>query len=428
MEKNIRQLYKVEKDDIQQSFENQMCLKMNPEYEDWANNTAVNLIKHFLNNYNGVGIEIPKLREKSARSLLGKIKNLEIERLSKLYAVDSLSDEDKKMLYSLIKERIYENENIDKIGILRYVRELIVKDTIDTNNFEKIIMVDGISKSTKSALLKMYISKLEKKGLKTEIEKLDNKYGYGYALKTGFMEDDIIGYDCINRIRNNPKEIQKLKNVSHFLKANDLRGMKFVVTNIPDNFETKNPEIIKLLEKRKLSTSNEDIKLLNHQLVVEIGKDFYDNLSSNTQFLKENNMDVLEESRRHKKKKNGYEAEHIKFYNTKHPEYTLEVQFKSEYVEEIAMGEGSASHQNRPGKSRILPHARSNKELMQKLDFMVPKYTLFKIINSDEIEVHKQNQLRNTVSYFQKQIHVGSKLFEKLVKLYTNDNQNEKAI
>ena len=76
MRGNIREIYKVNKSEIESSFERQMGLKMDPEYEKWANNIACDLIEYFSDKYPKVKIEIPKLREKSTKSLLGKIKNL----------------------------------------------------------------------------------------------------------------------------------------------------------------------------------------------------------------------------------------------------------------------------------------------------------------------------------------------------------------
>ena len=75
----------------------------NKEYENWADNVGIEIIEYFLKKYKGITIEMPKAREKSPKSLLGKIKNLQIERLSKLYALEGIEDKDKNKLYKLIK-------------------------------------------------------------------------------------------------------------------------------------------------------------------------------------------------------------------------------------------------------------------------------------------------------------------------------------
>ena len=114
MNSKFRQKYKVDRSAVQEAFENQMCLKRNEEYEKWADHIGVQLIKYFLEQYKGVKIEIPKIREKSPKSLLGKIKNLQIERLSKLYAIEGISDIEKEDLYKRLEERICEINILNK--------------------------------------------------------------------------------------------------------------------------------------------------------------------------------------------------------------------------------------------------------------------------------------------------------------------------
>ena len=100
MEGDIRQRYKINKSEVESSFEKQMGLKMDPNYEKWGNSKAIALIEYFNQKYKGVSIEIPKLREKSPKSLLGKIKNLQIERYLQF-----------EMLIFLFQQKICEQQN-----------------------------------------------------------------------------------------------------------------------------------------------------------------------------------------------------------------------------------------------------------------------------------------------------------------------------
>ena len=182
MSNNLKQRYKVNRDAVEQAFSNQLGLKRNEEYEAWADNACIKITEYFLKKYNKVNIELPKIREKSSKSLLGKIKNLQIERLSKLYAIEGLNDSDKRDLYLRIKERILEAPNLDTNEILNEIKKLIYVsiDKIDIEELQRTIMVDGISKSTKTALLRILVGKIENSEIPNKEEKLesiDKKYG-----------------------------------------------------------------------------------------------------------------------------------------------------------------------------------------------------------------------------------------------------------
>ena len=433
MENNVLQHYKVEKDAVQTSYHEQMMLKINPQYEEWANSTASKLIEYFLNKYDGVSIEIPKLREKSPRSLLGKIKNLQVERLSKLYSIDEATMENKKELYLLLKERIEENEELDEDKMLEGIKSLLKNDDININSFEETLMVDGLSNSSKTALLRILVSNVKKSNDLDKDEKLkylSDKYGKGLARKTGEPEDDLIRYDSIINIRNNQRKIERLKDERQFLKANDLRGMKIVVSKIPDDFKTDNIKIKQILERRSNTENNQEERKLNHLAIVELGKEFYSDIENNEQLLENANMEIIPDSNKHRKKRNGYEAEHIKFINKDYPEFTLEMQFKSVYVENITRGNGSASHENRPGKSREIPYTENDQELIKAIDYMTPRYTTFNM-EDGYIIPNKQPMLRNVIAYFQDQLDVGSEEYQRIVRLYSeieNKKQNTELI
>lgn len=429
MNHNFVEQYKIEIDPIKESYQKQLGLKENVEYEAWADEAAIGIIEYFLTQYKGAKIEIPKLREKSPKSLLGKIKNLQIERLSKLYAIEGISVQDKQCLFSLIQERIYENEELDSTSILDAVKQLLYHDIeeIPIEDFEKKVMVEGISNSTKTALLRILVSKIEKSNLSDKEEKLqvlDEKYGDKAQEKTGLIEKNIIRYDSIRKIRNNEVAMARLRNEKVFLKANDLRGMKIIVVDLPDDFATENEKIKQILQMRKQEEDTQKKILYTHCAIAELGKEFYRELANNQELLQRLHMKVIPDSSKHKKKSNGYEAEHIKFVNSSNPEYTLELQYKSEYVENICKGEGIASHENRPGKKRILPHVNSREELIKQLSFMVPGYKTFKK-DKMGIKVEKYNLLQSTMAYFQYHMVPQSEEYEEIIKALSTEQENE---
>lgn len=428
---NLQERYKIKQTAVEKSFARQMGLKMNKEYENWADNIGTELIELFLEKYKGAIIEMPRIREKSPKSLLGKIKNLQIERLSKLYAVDGINKEEREELYSLIKERILENKELDENAILNEVRKLLEEEIaqIDIKKLEETLMVEGISRSTKTALLRILVSKIEKSSLKNKdeiLQKFDERYGEK-AAKSGILEEDIIKYNSIRDLQNNERKLGRLRDEKQFLKANDLRGMKIIVVDIPDNFKTENQKIKEILENRKNAKTSEEKIMYTHSAIVEVGKEFYSELANNEELLKKLNLEVIPDSNKHKKKINGYEAEHIKFMSKKEPEYTLELQFKSEYVENISRGEGAASHENRPGKSRILPQANTDAELIEKLKFSVPKYKTFRI-EKNGIKVKEYTMLENVMGFYQGKLEVDSEEYNKLITVLSNKEKEQKVI
>jgi hypothetical protein len=127
LKEDLKSMYKIEKTELEKAFEKQMMLKKDPEYQDWAEKTAIKLIEYFENKYKGLEIEIPKLREKSAKSLYGKIKNLQIERLSKLYIIDEATEENKQDLYDFLGEESY--DSMERHFFNRLIKRPFIEDT-----------------------------------------------------------------------------------------------------------------------------------------------------------------------------------------------------------------------------------------------------------------------------------------------------------
>lgn len=418
IENLLKERYNVNKDEIQTSYEKQIGLKYNEQYENMTDEACMKILEYFSQLYQVI-TEVPKGREKSPKSILNKIKNLEIERMSKLYVIEGIDDNEKNELFRLIKERIEEIHGENKEKILDSIKKIIydkIQD-IDINKVLEDIMIESISKSTKTALIRIITSKVIASNLinkKEILEQLDLKYGKKAALISGIPEDDILEYECIINTCSNREKMEALHNVQQYLKVKDLRGMKIIITNIPDEFKTNNRVIKKLMQKRKNAKTDKEVDRINNECSIEIGKEFILKLLDNKELLDEIGIRIIPESIKYKKKNNGYEANHIKFEFNSNPEYTFELQLKSKYVEELSKGEGSAAHENRPGKQRILPDVYDRKKFIQQVEHTVPRYTLFVRENGKFVK-RKYNILQNTMSYYQTQINENIDMYEDIV-------------
>ena len=110
MKNKLVERYKVQKSPIEISYEIQLGLIKNEEYDKLTDDLCISLYNYFIQSYPGVEIEIPKKRIKSPKSTHEKCKSREIERLSKLYIMEGLTDTESEELYNLLAERIKERE------------------------------------------------------------------------------------------------------------------------------------------------------------------------------------------------------------------------------------------------------------------------------------------------------------------------------
>lgn len=385
----------------------------------------INILNYFSKIYPGVSIEIPKAREKSPKSILNKIKNLQIERLSKLYAIEGIGKEQKQEIYNLFKERVYENSNLKQEQILIYIKQLLEDpiENINIDNFINNVIIAGMSTSTKTALLRILVSKIEKSNLKNKdllLKNLDEKYGKAAARKSGIPEKDIIRYSSIEDIRNTKRRMNVLHDEQYYLRSKDLRGAEIVIADFQDNFHTDNPKIKKLLEEKKKDPKNAII--YNHKCSIELGKDFIKELCKNKELLNKWGIRVMPYSIKYKKKTNGYEADHIKFEFLKNLDYSFELQIKSEYILEITKKDGIASHENRPGKERILPNMDKQHEFIKGLNFALPKYTTFRK-TPNGYKKRKCNMKENMTAFYQSQLDVTSEEYERALNMIEREEE-----
>jgi hypothetical protein len=428
---NFNDRYKIKKDAKQISYEKQLGLKANKEYENMTDEAIIKILNYFSELYPGVVIKMPKGREKSPKSILSKIKNLQIERLSKLYAIEGINAEEKQELYELLEERIYENDKLNQNKVLENIQQLL-NEPIEKSSVKEIlenITEEGVSKSTKTALLRILVSKIEKSSLNNKeflLNYLDFKYGEKAAKISKIPEDDIIRYSSIEDIKKTQRRMNILHDEQYFLRSKDLRGAEIVITDFPDNLETDNNNLNEMLNKFKNATTDEEKMIYNNKCSVELGKDFIKKIAKNKELLNECGMRIMPYSVKYKNKTNGYEANHIKFEFLKNLDYSFELQIKSSYIEELSKGTGSASHENRPGKERIFPDITNKEKFMKEINFSLPKFTKY-IKTEDGYKKYKCSTEENMMEYYTNSINPHSKEYDEIMNII-NDEKNKEVL
>ena len=190
---NIREKYKVEKSNVEESYEYQLALKNNEEYANMADQTLLQMANLFKEMYPNVKIEAPRGREKSSRSMRNKIQNLEIERLCKIYAIEDLSKDDQKLLFQSILKGT-KNKYEDSIKRILFGKINNLKD------IEKIVEDKEVPEKIKTALLRVANTRLIKEEIKNKEnlqEELDKKYGKKKVEETGKLKYDLLKLDTI---------------------------------------------------------------------------------------------------------------------------------------------------------------------------------------------------------------------------------------
>lgn len=424
--------YKVHKDAMQISYEKQLGLKANKEYEDMTDKAIISILNYFSRKYPGVIIDVPKAREKSPKSILNKIKKLQIERLSKLYAIEGISEKEKLEIYNLLEERIYEKPIENQQEILKSIQNIIYKPVEEICIEEDIsnIVIDELSTSTKTALLRILVSKIEKSNINNKdeiLEMLDRKYGQKAAILSKMPEKDIIRYSSIEDIRKTKRRINILHNEQYYLRSKDLRGMKIIITDFNDDFKTDNERIKWLLEKKKEASTDEAKSIYNNRCTVELAKEFIKDLCTNQELLQKCGMRIMPYSVKYKKKTNGYEANHMKFEFVDKPDYSFEVQIKSEYIEKLSHCNGSAAHENRPGKERIFPSINDSYKFIQELKYTLPEYTTY-IQTKKGFLPHKCDIKENMLNYYKDKLDIESEEYIEALKIIERNEGAAKAI
>lgn len=444
MAENLREKYKVNKTNIEQAYEYQIGLKNDPEYEKRVINTFLQIANLFKEKYPKISMEAPRGRKKSNLSIKTKIENLEIERLCKLYAIEGIDKEEKKELYELILKTT-NNKEKDKI------EEILFGPINNLNNINRIMKQEEIPEKTKTALLRIAKIKLQsEQSIDNEKlqEELDKNYGVKKVEQTKQYKDDLLKWKDIEQIT--PNTINKIHRPLEYLKIKDTWGVKLIIGEVPDDLDTNNEEIKKIIQERKLvekilqerenSLDSTEINEEESELIkklqklkinyddlsgLELAKEFAFELMNNKELLKKMNLKVLPEGYKHKEKQNGYRAEHIKFCYADKPEYTLELQLRSIYREDLSRVNGPAAHDKRSGKKRILPNAKTKREFIEQAREIIPEYILLKIRNG-KFEPHKCSMAENMLEYYLGYVDLNQNEYKRVIQ-YAREKEQEQA-
>ena len=174
MASDLKEKYKVKKDNVEEEYRYYLGLRNDPEYQKRVYIAFCNLANLFRELYPGVTIEAPRGRKKSLRSMKIKIENLEIERLSKLYVLGDIDREDLKDLYSRISKKTNNTYNEE-------IKRILTKKINNLDDINKIMQDDTVSGKIKTALLRIANAKLikipseENKKIQEEIVNLEMK-------------------------------------------------------------------------------------------------------------------------------------------------------------------------------------------------------------------------------------------------------------
>ena len=420
--------YKLSKNSVEKAIEYNIALKNDREYEDRVDKIFIQIAELFINTYKGVTIEPPREREKSIKSTKNKVEKMEVERLSKLCAVEEISEEEKEQLYKLLEKRIEIGSENTKEKVKSIIKDIICGENINFSNIDKLIKYNGISDNTKTAILRVLVGETRRNDIynKNEIlDQLDKKYGMQAAIRENNVEKNLIRWQDIRKILSNKNEMERLKNSDEYLKAKDIRGMKIVIGDIPRNLETNDEKLKELLETRDTKSGQESIEYEDF-CRIELANDFANRLINNEELLKKLNIELIPDGYKHKAKSNGYEAEHIKFRFRDKKEYVFELQLKSIYREDLSRLNGSASHEKRFGKKRVFPDTSNREEFIKNIQYTVPKYKIL-IRDEDKFKLHKCSELENTIAYYQEFIDPTDEIYKKIEE-YIKSEETEKSI
>ena len=314
-------------DGINQAYAKQIALINDPnrEYHKLASSYAIDTVETFRQLFPGVQIKRVILREKSKKSILDKIRSLQIERFSKLAVIEadipdilhkaeiakfgSVQPINLEELESLFFDRIDENitpkdNTDDSIDYARRISDRY-KDSISEvlkisiSSFAEaermFALVEGIfnetkiSKNTKTALARIMYAKIKQGTLPEEYKKrslqtLSEKYGSDakeYAIKHATADTlkqaqdvDYLDlakikaieqeeYDLSNPLYNNTytSKLDQLLDEQWFIQAKDLQGMSIIIGSVPRDFKTHNKTLQELIKKR--NNEQDAIELFN---------------------------------------------------------------------------------------------------------------------------------------------------------------------
>lgn len=381
---NFKENYQITFNTEQEILQRFFALKNDPQYKAQTYQAMQNLIKIFKYFYPEVDIQDPIFREKSVKSGLFKLKELQIERFAKLYSLHLTTNLDTSDFIQKITDRIYECiPPSEQKHIMQSIHLLLFSDlkNISIRNLADTLMLSHLSVDNRRALLRILYQRILDSHLSNtsqELTYIEKNYGAIGAILQQKPENDILHYTSITKLRNRPDLITNLQNEKQFVRCHDLKAGTIIISHIPANFATKNEALKDLLKKREEATTPSSYQELDHQCMVLLSEEFTNQLA---QIREYKNLCIVPDSLKHKNKSNGYEAYHMEFLLDNQPDYFLELQIKSKYVEEISKGNGAASHSKRFSKERVLPPMDTLENFKNTLSYILPHYVEFQACN-----------------------------------------------
>lgn len=412
-------------------------LRESKEYINKGIALTVEFLKSFQQLYPNIPVRDIPFRVKSLSSIDNKIKNLILERLSKL-AVLNAEDPDKftryinaqnkklednkqekinidyREFYHFLRERIDESSSsvLKKIDCYRQLEILENNYISHPNQYHDIVATllnnKALSSTTKTYISRMIYAKIKLSPTLFDSEKLDLLIN----LTTNFGDigksSDVLDLESVTRIFDTSTSIHnltltnydnrftskfdRLLNEQEFLRSLDLLAFTLIVEAIPKGTQIEGfTEFNKLIQLRD-QEFNADTRLnLEQKAILLLGQDFFSKISTREiPFLKDNRAKEIIDMLKHKYKP-GYLAEHNKFELANNPLYSIESQIKSGYIYDTTNDRRVADkvthhalalHSSRPGKDRKLPTAlaKHNPEEVSEL----PEYIVSSIIKDLE--------------------------------------------
>lgn len=403
-------------------------LRENENYIQKGLSAASSFLLLFQQAYPNVKVRAVPFRVKSKSSIEGKIKNLAMERLSKLAILNAEYPEkflwyikqanqeaiyknkqdiniDYNLFFNLLTERIHEaHKKIDIKPALKQLEKLQtnpIKNKDDVHDLIAILLNNqAFSKSTKTFISRMIYAKIKLSPILSQENKEDILYDfttrYG-KLAADYMHDpkrDMLQLDDVLKIMDQSQstynltqnendnryksKFDRLLVESEFLRVKDLIAYTLIIENIPENYYIKdNPEFTKLAQKRDSYNKNsKEYKLLNEELILCLASDFYSRIAKRKiPFLQDNQAKKIIDTHKEKNKP-GYKALHEKFEICNNPDFSIESQIKSSLIYDSTNGKRSATllnldtialHASRPGKARELPFILKNTQTQEEI-------------------------------------------------------------
>ncbi len=387
----------VQKGPAREAYEYAIALKNNIDFEKNTEKVLEALTNYIKEKYPEARIDTPKLREKSPKSIRGKIRRLELERLAKLYAIEGISKRQQQSFLSITQKLLREDKVENPKKIEQKIKSLLYDsiETLDIQEITKALIIPEINEHSQTAFLRILQTRIEQSNRKDKeeiLKKLETQYGEEAAIRGNNPELNKLRSENLEEIRHNPAEIERLHKPEEYLKAKDLLAMRFVFTEVPENKE------------KEISTEERDNN------VIQFTRKFSKELLEDTKFLDSLGIALLPNAYKHKTKQNGYVAEHFKFYFKEHPEQIFELQFRSIYREDMAQV-GNAAHCKRAGKKRVLPEFHNLQQFYADIRDSVPQYTIIK-----QGKAHKCTWAQNAAAYYQDNIDFTSPEYEAMLQ------------